>query len=346
MKRKSLSWIIFVVSVAVVIVSAIYVIYFGAAATQEDISLTTQSEAGVSRVIVVRNDEPISPIAKPTTLDRRAVELGVAIFHDPRLSHDNTISCASCHDLVAGGVDRLPHSIGVGGKEGDINAPTVYNSSLNFVQFWDGRAKDLAEQAVGPIHNPIEMASNWAEVLPKLNADSDLVAQFKSVFGAPPNEENIIEAIVAFERSLVTPSRVDRWLLGEDDAITAEELEGYRIFIRHGCIACHQGEGIGGNLYQRFGIMHDYFDDKRTIINSDFGRYNVTKRDDDRYVFKVPTLRNIKLTPPYFHDASAATLEEAVARMGLFQLGVEIPAADIEKIVLFLQALTGEELEQ
>lgn len=296
------------------------------------------------RAPAVRLDEPLLPIQVPRDLNAQKVALGRTLFHDPRLSRDNSISCASCHDLSRGGIDHRSRSLGVGSREGSINAPTVFNAALNFRQFWDGRSPSLADQVAGPIHNPVEMASSWAEVLPKLRADAQLEAQFVALYKAPPSAAAVQDAIAEFERSLVTPAPMDRWLLGEAGALNARELAGYRLFKRHGCVACHQGANVGGNLFQRFGVMQDYFADKQKISPADLGRFNVTGREEDRHVFKVPSLRNVALTAPYFHDASAATLDEAVAQMGRYQLGVELPPEDVKAIVLFLHTLTGEKL--
>ncbi|MDR0747208.1 MAG: cytochrome-c peroxidase [Helicobacteraceae bacterium] len=339
-----MSWIVFFISVFFIMGNAIYVIYFSEEGESQTGSLLLEREVSVSAHTVKRANEPISPIRKPTNLNAEKVELGYALFHDPRLSKDDTVSCASCHDLFSGGVDDTKFSVGVDGAVGDINAPTVYNSSLNFVQFWDGRAKSLAEQAAGPITNPVEMASSWQQVVSKLNADADLSDYFIRVYDEKPNKKNIADALAEFERSLVTPSRVDRWLQGDDSALSPDEMRGYRVFVSHGCTACHQGEGIGGNIYQRFGIMYDYFANRGQIAQSDMGRFNVTKREEDRFVFKVPSLRNVTLTAPYFHDGSSETLESAVIQMGYFQLGANLPSGDIDDIVKFLNALTGEDL--
>jgi cytochrome c peroxidase len=305
-----------------------------------------QNDASHQAVPASRLDEPLSPIRAPTGLDERKVALGRQLFHDPRLSKDNSVSCATCHNLARGGVDRLARSVGVGGKKGEVNAPTVYNSSLNFRQFWDGRADTLEEQVAGPVQNPVEMATTWEDVLAKLQADQQAVAQFRAIYNSPPTAAAVQNAIAEFERSLITPSRMDRWLLGEADAITRQELEGYRLFRRHGCVACHQGENVGGNLFQRFGVMQDYFAGRKVDDSDpDLGRFRVTKREEDRFVFKVPSLRNVALTAPYFHDASAATLEEAVSKMGRYQLGVDLPAEEVQSIVLFLHTLTGEQLQ-
>jgi cytochrome c peroxidase len=307
-----------------------------------DVSQSASGHPSVSS----RLDEPLLPIQMPTGLDERKVALGRQLFHDSRLSSDNSISCSTCHDLARGGVDRLARSIGVGGQKGEINTPTVYNSSLNFRQFWDGRASSLEEQVDGPILNPVEMASSWEKVLAKLRADTQMVAQFRAIYNSEPTVAAVQNAIAEFERSLITPSRMDRWLLGDAGAITSQELAGYRSFQRHGCTACHQGKNVGGNLFQRFGVMQDYFAG-REIDDSDpdQGRFRVTKREEDRFVFKVPSLRNVALTPPYFHDASSATLDDTIDKMGHYQLGVGLPPEDVQSIVQFLHTLNGEQLQ-
>lgn len=290
----------------------------------------------------VAQSEPIVPIPTDLKLDARKVALGDRLFHDKRLSRDNTLACASCHGLATGGVDRRPSSIGIGGAKGPINAPTVYNSGFNFRQFWDGRASSLEEQAGGPIHNPKEMGSNWQEVLAKLGQDEALVAEAKAVYPEGLSPKTISDAIATFERSLATPnSRFDRWLRGDKAALAADEQRGYQLFKSYGCIACHQGVNVGGNMFQVFGVMGNYFD-KRPGNEADLGRFNVTKQDTDRHVFKVPTLRNVAVTAPYFHDGSAATLDEAVEVMFRYQLGRQAPRQDKELIVKFLQTLTGE----
>lgn len=297
---------------------------------------------GQARAPVVRVDEPLLPIQASSDLNPAKVALGRQLFHDPRLSRDNSISCASCHDLSRGGVDGQVRSIGVSRRAGGINAPTVFNAALNFRQFWDGRSPTLEDQVAGPIHNPVEMDSSWSEVIAKLRQDARLESQFIALYKSPPSAVTVQDAIAEFERSLITPSRLDRWLQGDDDALTPQELAGYELFKRHGCPACHQGANVGGNMFQRFGVMQDYFADKKEITPADLGRYNVTGREEDRHVFKVPSLRNVARTAPYFHDGSAATLEEAVSQMGRFQLGVELPRQDVQLIVTFLRALNGE----
>lgn len=287
-------------------------------------------------------DEPIKPLPAKLNLDARKVNLGKSLFHDKRLSKDNSLSCASCHDIAAGGVDGKQFAVGIKGQVGPINTPTVLNSGLNFRQFWDGRAATLEEQAAGPVHNPGEMGSNWAEVIGKLSQDKAFVQQFTVAYPDGLNGRNFQDAIATFEKSLLTPSRFDRYLLGDGAALQEDEKQGYQLFKNYGCVACHQGQGVGGNMYQTFGVLGNYFKDKGKITDADLGRYAVTKNEADRHVFKVPSLRNVELTSPYFHDGSAKTLDEAVEVMFRYQLGRSAPAADKALIVKFLKTLTGE----
>lgn len=289
------------------------------------------------------SNEPIAPLPVTQDLQQAKVSLGERLFHDPLLSGDNTISCSSCHSLATGGTDQLVHSIGVDGKKAAVNSPTVFNSGLNFVQFWDGRAATLEEQIDGPLNNPDEMGSNWDHALRKLRASSAYVNSFAAVYSDGIQAANVRDAIATFERSLTTPnSRFDHYLRGENNALTAEELEGYHLFKDYGCASCHQGINVGGNLFQKFGIMADYFATRGRITKADYGRFNVTNKESDRYVFKVPGLRNIALTAPYFHDGSAATLEDAVQIMSRYQLGRTLTPAETKMIVKFLKSLSGE----
>ena len=298
---------------------------------------------GLTEAGFAQSDEPLKPIPPAPQLDARKVALGNRLFHDKRLSKDNSLSCAGCHNLSRGGVDGLPSSIGIGGAKGPINAPTVFNSSLNFRQFWDGRAASLEEQAAGPVHNPKEMGSNWAEVLAKLGQDTALVDQFKAIYRDGLQSANIQDAIAVFERSLTTPNaRIDKYLRGDKLALSSDEQRGYQLFKAYGCVACHQGVNVGGNMFQTFGVMGDYFDKRGNPTPADLGRYNVTKNEGDKHVFKVPSLRNVALTAPYFHDGSAKTLNDAVDVMFKFQLGRPGSAQDKELIVKFLYTLTGE----
>ena len=288
--------------------------------------------------------DPISPLPDSIPgLDQKKISLGKMLFNDTSLSHDNTIACASCHILNQGGVDGKKFSIGIRGQLSLINAPTVYNSGFNFRQFWNGRAETLKEQVEGPIYNPLEMGSTWDEVISKLKRDSAYVTLFSKNYGDGITAENIADAIATFVRSLITPnSRFDRYLKGDTKAITPLELSGYRLFTSYGCVACHQGTNIGGNMYEKLGIMRDYFEERGDLTPADEGRYAITHNPDDMHKFKVPSLRNIALTAPYFHDGTAQTLEQAVATMGKYQLGIPLPGEDIAKIVAFLRTLTGE----
>jgi cytochrome c peroxidase len=286
--------------------------------------------------------EPLLPLLPALPLPPAKVALGERLFHDTRLSHDNSLSCASCHDLGRGGTDRSRFSVGVKGAVGDVNAPTVFNVALNIAQFWDGRAKSLEEQAAGPVHNPIEMGSNWDEVIGKLRADHEYPVLFQRVYADGISAANIAEAIAIFERSLITTNaRFDRYLRGEKDQLSKDELEGYRRFVNLGCASCHQGAGIGGNMFQRFGVMGDFFKD-RLPSKADQGRFNVTGLEEDRHVFKVPSLRNVAITAPYFHDGSAKTLSDAVRIMGKYQLGKELSREEVRLLVAFLHSLSGE----
>jgi cytochrome c peroxidase len=305
----------------------------------------TASQALSAEVPVTPSISPsanyFSPLPQQTNAKSLRALLGEKLFHEPRLSGDNSISCASCHNLQHGGVDGLTFSQGVAGALGDINAPTVFNSSLSFVQFWNGRAATLEEQAAGPIHNPLEMASNWDQALAKLRADETYRKEFSAAYKDGITPGNVVHAIASFERTLITPdSPFDRHLRGEA-GLTTEAVQGYQKFLDLGCASCHQGVLIGGNMYQKFGVLRDYFQG-RELSKADLGRYNVTGREEDRHVFKVPSLRNVALTAPYFHDGSAKKLEDAVKVMGRYQLGRELSEPDIALIVAFLHSLTGE----
>lgn len=297
---------------------------------------------GLPRAISEVPGEPIQPIPEELVLDERKIALGEKLFHDPRLSRDNTIACASCHDFEKGGADGMAASIGIGGSETAVNTPTVFNSGFNFVQFWDGRAATLEDQIDGPTHHPGEMGSSWSEIMAKLQEDHDLVTAFAEIYGNGIQSRNIKDAIATYERSLITPnSPLDRFLRGDANAITEREKAGFEIFKSYGCVSCHQGKNVGGNMYQGFGIFGNYFRDRGNVTEADFGRLNVTGKEEDRFVFKVPSLRNVELTAPYFHDGSAASLEEAVKIMAKYQLGRTLSSDEIELLVEFLKTLTG-----
>ncbi len=285
-------------------------------------------------------NEPIQPIEAVVAENPGMVELGKKLFFDPRLSKSGFISCNSCHNLSMGGSDNLKTSIGHNWQEGPINSPTVLNSSMNLAQFWDGRAKDLKEQAGGPIANPGEMAFTHELAVEVAQSIPGYVAEFKEVFGTDKiSIDDITTAIAAFEETLVTPnSRFDKWLMGDKKALTTKQLAGYKLFKNSGCVACHNGSAIGGSSFQKIGLIEPY-----KTSNKAEGRAAVTGRDADRFMFKVPTLRNVDLTYPYFHDGEVSTLKDAVDIMGRLQLGKKFTDEENVLIVAFLKTLTGDQ---
>lgn len=285
-------------------------------------------------------DEPIQPIVPPQQINIGMAELGKKLYFDPRLSKSGFISCNSCHNLSMGGTDNIPTSIGDRWQQGPINAPTVLNSSMNVAQFWDGRAADLQEQAGGPIANPGEMAFSHTLAVAVLDSIPGYVREFRQVFGTEKITINEVTAAIAeFEKTLVTPnSRFDQWLLGKADALTADELAGYDLFKTSGCIACHNGPAVGGSSFQKMGIVEPY-----AAQTPAEGRSAVTGQAIDRFSFKVPTLRNVEMTYPYFHDGAANTLAEAVDIMGRLQLGRKFTTEENARIVAFLKTLTGDQ---
>ena len=292
-----------------------------------------------------RAGEPVRPIDEYVAYDPAKAALGFDLFHDKRFSVDNTVSCASCHDLATAGVDNHQYSHGVNDLMGGVNAPTVFNAVYNFVQFWDGRATTLAAQAAGPPLNPVEMASpSFESIIEKLNADKAFVKAFKAVYPDGISEANLTDAIEHFERTLITPdSRFDKWLRGDDAAITAEELEGYELFKKYDCATCHAGKNLGGLSYELMGLRKHYFEARGLeLTEEDNGRYKETKQERDRHRFKVPGLRNVEHTWPYYHDGTRETLEAAVRDMGTYQSGVELTECETAKIAAFLKTLTGE----
>lgn len=292
-----------------------------------------------------RANEPVRPIDLALEYDPAKAALGYALYHDTRLSVDNTVSCASCHELENAGVDNHQYSHGVNDQLGGVNAPTVYNAVYNFVQFWDGRAKTLADQAAGPPLNPVEMASeSFDQIIDKLKADRKFAREFAKVYPDGLTQANITDAIEQFERTLITPnSAFDKWLRGDDAALTAEQLEGYELFKKYDCATCHAGPNLGGQTYELMGLRRHYFAERGLeLTNEDNGRFKETGLERDRHRFKVPGLRNVEHTWPYYHDGTRETLEEAVRDMGLYQSGVELTEAETASIVSFLKTLTGE----
>ena len=292
-----------------------------------------------------RANEPVRPIDQSLEYDEAKAALGFALYHDPRLSIDNTVSCATCHELENAGVDNHQYSHGVNDQLGGVNAPTVYNAVYNFVQFWDGRAKTLADQAAGPPLNPVEMASeSFDDIIAKLRSDRPFAKAFTKVYPDGITEANITDAIEQFERTLITPdSAFDKWLRGDDSALIAEELAGYELFKKYDCATCHAGPNLGGLTYELMGLRRHYFAERgMELTHEDNGRFKETGIERDRHRFKVPGLRNVEHTWPYYHDGTRETLEEAVRDMGLYQSGVELSEKEISSIVSFLKTLTGE----
>ncbi|MFM4703265.1 cytochrome-c peroxidase [Aeromonas bivalvium] len=284
--------------------------------------------------------EPIQAVEAAKVKDPAKVELGKMLFFEPRLSKSNAISCNSCHNLATGGVDNQVSSLGHQWKEGPINSPTVLNSSLNFVQFWDGRAKDLKEQAAGPIANPLEMAFSHQLAVDTLHTLPEYRARFDAVYGKGDfGIDEVTDAIAAFEETLVTPNApFDRWLKGDDKALTAQQLKGYQLFKEKGCTACHNGVAIGGNSFQKMGLVKHYQTD-----NPAQGRGAVTGESQLIGWFKVPTLRNIELTYPYFHDGAVWDLKEAVQIMADIQLGQRLSEQEADDMTAYLKSLTGDQ---
>ena len=297
--------------------------------------------AGIAPAMAMTpNNEPIQPILPAQITDPAKVELGKQLFFDPRLSRSGFISCNSCHNLSMGGSDNLQTSIGHNWQQGPINSPTVLNSSLNVAQFWDGRAADLKEQAAGPIANPGEMAFTHTLAVDTLRSIPHYSDAFARVYGVEQiTIDEVTDAIAEFEETLVTPfSRFDRWLLGDTLAMTEDELRGYQLFKDTGCVACHNGPAAGGNSFQKMGLVSAY-----ETANPAEGVAGLTGQDADRFKFKVPTLRNVELTYPYFHDGAYWTLEEAVDVMARLQLGRQLGDEDIASITAFLKTLTGQQ---
>jgi len=288
-------------------------------------------------ILIALSKEPIDPIPQEYPYDKEKAKIGKFLFFDPILSKDQSVACVSCHDFNYGGADPRPVSIGVGGKKGKVNSPTVYNVVFNFALFWNGRAKDLYEQLEGPLHNPIEMAMDKESIQERLNNSPFYKELFKQVYtNQKITYQMVKEVLVEFEKALITPnSKFDRYLRGEVN-LTSQEYEGYLLFKKLGCITCHNGVNIGGNSFQKFGSVVPF---QGKFVGD---RYEVTKRERDRGVYKVPTLRNVALTAPYFHNGSAKTLESAINTVAFYNLGYELTPQETAKIVAFFKTLTGE----
>jgi cytochrome c peroxidase len=290
--------------------------------------------------------EPIVPVPIDTPREIKKVTLGRDLFHDKRLSKGNAIACIHCHQVSSTGADGLAKSIGLDKVPLTRNSPTVFNVSLNFMQGWGGRSASLEHQTDVVMNDPTVMGSSWQEARVKLGSDNLMQSRFRAVYADGLQPKNIADALVAYQRSLTTPnSRFDKYLRGDASALSTDEVRGYALFKINGCVACHQGVNIGGNMLQVFGVIGErgaYFKDRGSVSQTDYGRYNHTNKEADRYVFKVPSLRNVALTAPYLHDGSAATLDDAVNVMFKYQLGRTGSREETELIVRFLRTLTGE----
>lgn len=288
----------------------------------------------------VSSSEPVHPLPPMPELDPGRVALGRRLFHDPRLSGSGATSCATCHQLGSGGDDGRRYSLRASGAPAPVNTPTVLNAALHFRWSWNGRAGSLEEQVALAGHE--ELGLEPAEMAARIAQDAAYRAAFQETYGRPIDPEAMVDALVVFQRSLLTPSRFDRYLAGDERALTDAEREGYALFKNLGCAACHQGVGVGGNMFQRFGVLGDYFADRGDPTDADLGRFAVTGREEDRHVFKVPSLRNVALTAPYFHDGSTATLDEAIRVMARYQLGRDLADDEVAGLAAFLATLTGE----
>ena len=294
--------------------------------------------------LMVEMDQPIQAIEEYGAHLSSTRALGKRLFYDTALSQKNDLACSSCHILEQGGDDNRVISVGQYKQEGRINTPTVLNSTFNFRQFWNGRAVTLKEMIDVSVTSPSQMNNTWHLVIERLKQDAGYQAQFAEAFGSAEIQvEWVQQALADYLASLVTPnSRFDLYLKGHQSILTPDENEGYRLFREYGCIACHHGINLGGNLFAVMGVMNDYFKDKNGDNRADLGRFEYTGQEDDRHVFKVPGLRNVELTAPYFHDGQAQTLEQAVEQMAYYQLDMQLSQTEIAQMVSFLKTLTGE----
>lgn len=287
--------------------------------------------------------EPIFPIPLSYKVDESKAELGEKLFSETRLSINDQVACISCHQLSSGGDDNQIMGISLSAEQHIINTPSIFNAKYNFRQNWDGDAKTLEEQIELAMVSRHEFNNSWDNVIAAISSDQELSKDFDAIYKNGVTKENIISSIVEFENTLVTPnSKFDKHLRSEVDILSEDEIKGYQTFKELGCISCHQGINIGGNLYQKFGVFYNYIAERGDIKKPDYGRINVTDRLIDAYVFKVPSLRNIAVTAPYLHDGSAATIEEAISIMGKTQLGRLLTSDEILLIKSFLNTLTGE----
>ncbi|MGB7249643.1 MAG: cytochrome c peroxidase [Phormidesmis sp.] len=287
-------------------------------------------------------EEPIQPIPSELITDQAKFQLGEKLFKETRLSKNDEISCASCHKLERGGVDGKRYSTGLNGAKTKVNTPTVFNVAYNFRFNWAGQHESLSAHTDKLVQNPAVMGSEWSDIRQRLEAMDEYRQAFESIYTGGISKDSVIDAIVTYETALITPDApFDQYLRGNQVALSAAEKEGYSLFKAYGCISCHQGTNVGGNMFQKFGVVGDYFADRGDIQKADLGRFNVTNDEADRYVFRVPSLRNVAMTSPYLHDGTAETLPEAIKIMVKYQLGRPIPDQHIDLMAQFLKTLTG-----
>ncbi len=303
------------------------------------------AEQEVAEALLARAQGIFKALPESPGLNSAKAQLGKRLYFETALSANGQMSCNSCHDVKRFGVDREPTSPGHEGKRGDRNSPTVFNASLHIAQFWDGRAADLSEQAKGPILNPIEMGikdEKTAEA--RIKAIAEYGPLFAEAFPENPvvSYQNIADAIAEYEKALITPGRFDRYINGDIGALTADEQAGLQAFFDAGCITCHMGAGLGGNMFQKFGLMNGPYWEYTGSTKHDKGKAEVSQKPEDEFMFKVPSLRNVSQTYPYFHDGSVASLEDACRIMGKTQLNKDLSDEEVGKIVAFLKSLDGE----
>ncbi len=288
--------------------------------------------------------EPVNPVPGFVPYNSDKATLGELLFHDSRLSVDNTITCATCHNLKTAGVDNLDFSVGVYYQPGTINCLSVFNTVFHSFYFWNGNASSLQEQAYQALLDPVKMGNDSLDrILDILSEDSSLTERFLEAYPEGFSDSTITHALAEFNKTLITPdSPFDRYLKGDAEVIDRQAREGYRLFKKFGCATCHNGTAMGGTSFEFMGVANNYFPDIRQIVLEDMGRYSVTSKSSDMHRFKVPGLRNVALTQPYFHDASASTLEDAVAKMAYYQRDKKLSRKQIRAIVSFLNTLTGE----
>lgn len=295
--------------------------------------------------------EPIQPLPKKLKYNKQKALLGKKLYFDPILSKDNTVSCSTCHNLELAGVDNLQFSFGIKGQKGIINTPTVLNSIFNFRQMWDGRAKTLAHQVQFPITNNKEMGNSFKNLINTLSKNPHYYKEFNDIYKDGISKENIGDALEEFQKTLITPSAFDEYLKGDEKALTQNQKKGYELFNKKGCVSCHNGINIGGGLYAQLGLVDEDIanemlgrTDNKTYkdgYNPDFGLYNITKNDFDKFYFKVPSLRNVALTFPYLHNGKVKTLNEAISLIAKAQLGLDLSKEEIFLIEEFLKSLNG-----